>query len=204
MNNYGKGLPVSAFGNRQMLAQENVTKKWPSMEYPSWKKVHYVSGLSIPSLASGATAVAPSADSLGGTNLDADTEYLYAESTLGRDWDGISAPYIEIYFETDQDNSGGDLTDKVTTEVLYYMKAEGDSAQRIQTIKKSKVIGSAERYTLFDVSLPLSLAGANAPRLDDHIVARIRFVATESGISDIIVPMIHWHYFAQDVNILGQ
>ncbi|MCP3683495.1 MAG: hypothetical protein GY861_12480 [bacterium] len=198
-----KGLPVSAFGNRQMLAQENVANKWPSLEDESWKKVHYVSGLSIPSLASGATAVAPSADSLGGTNLDADTEYVYAECTLGRDWDGVNAPYIEVYFETDQDNSGGDLTDRVTIEVLYYLKSEGSSAQRTQTVKRSKVIGGVDRYTLFDVGIPLSLEGANAALLDDHIVARIRFVATESSITDIIVPIVHWHYLTQKVDLAG-
>ncbi len=203
MNQYEKGLPVSAFGNRQMLAQDNVTRKWPSFEDPSWKKNHYIGGFSLPALASGATSVAPTADSLGGVNLDADTEYLYDEITVSLDWDEVSVPYIEIYFETDQDNSGGDITDRVTFEVLYYLKALEESRQRIQTITKAYIIGRAERYTLYKLEFPLVLTGANAPRPNDHVAARIRFVATSSGITDVIVTDVHWHYLAQKVSITG-
>ncbi len=203
MNADQKGLPAGPFGVRQMLAQRNVIEKWPSMENGSWKKVHYVSGLSIPSLTSGATVVAPSAVSLGGTNLDADTEYIYAECSLGEDWDGVTAPYMEVYFETDEDNTGGGAASIVTLEILYYLKSEGASAQRTQTVKRSITIGAAARYTLFDLGIPLSITGANAPIVDDHLIARIRFVATESSISDIIAVLVHWHYYSQRVDIPG-
>lgn len=198
-----KGKAVSAFGMRQLFANENANKKLGTFLDPSWFRMQNMSGFSLQALASGATFVAPTGNSIGGANLDADTEYLYQSMCIGTDWEGGTLPYLTICFETDQDNSGGDADDIVRLESLYYIKKRGQSVPRTQTSTVDVTIGAAPQYKMFQAILPLSLSNGYVLKKEDQIATRIRFVATQSDITDIIIVNIHWGYTSQEVDMAG-
>lgn len=189
------------------LFTPNVLVKWHSMDADDWLVSEHLPSFSLPSLLSGATSVGPTGESLGGVNLDANTEYIYLNISLNRNWDyhpGISIdtrPYFDITFETDVDNRNGAAASFCEFQIDVHMKALRDHRQRYQRIVRRVVIGPARRYTMFDLNFFLDVIGSDAVRSGDEIAMRLSYHATESTISDVIVNQLHWHYHTHDVNL---
>ena len=77
---------------------------------------------------SGATFIAPNASSLGGYQLNGITEYLFFSTRVEDDWDEINDGIVEIWFEVNDDNTGGLDTDTVKIQLECWHKIEGELA----------------------------------------------------------------------------
>jgi len=177
-----------------------VLSKWDSLN-SQWLHIQYIPAFSLPSFLSGATNVASSQSSLGGVNLDADTEYIYMNMSINSDWCTQKTPFVDIYFETDQSNLEGGNDDMVQFQMLYHMKGIHEVEQRNQTVITNVKIGKAAQGTLFLATFPVNITGKNAIKINDEVAARLSFVQSESAVTDVIVCQIHWHYSTNKIHL---
>lgn len=98
---------------------------------------------------SGATWTAPSANTVGGWRLDAETEVLYFDTDVHADWDGASDLEVEIYFAVNIDNTGGGAGDTVDLKLVCYYNTTGDVATKTQTQEVATVVGASAQYKVF-------------------------------------------------------
>lgn len=138
--------------------------------------------------ASGATFTVPDGNTVGGFQLDNATEYLYVNTHMHENWDGASDLVLEIQFEINVDNSGGNAGDTVDFDVEVYLKGDGDTATKNQSISASKTVGAAAQYTAFTVEVPVDYDHATDPvDTDDRITFVINLDTADSEVDDIIV-----------------
>lgn len=138
---------------------------------------------------SGATQVIADAFTLGGYRLDAATEYLYFDTHIEDDWDGISDGEVVIYFEVNTDNSGGLVTDVVTINIQNYHKLPGDRITTVSDHEESVVVGQAEAYDLFVITISIGNLD-----LTEVTVYRINLNTILSDVDDIILNYIEFRY----------
>lgn len=149
--------------------------------------------LSLSPGASGAILVEPDADTMGGYQLDDDTEYIYFSTYLEADWDDSTRPIIQITFETNTDNTGGGLADVVVLDVLCYHKSEGDTACISHNHVGTTTVGQAAQYTMFIMYLEIEsdVAGMS---IGDTITFRINLDTVTSDVDDVILNYLEIKY----------
>lgn len=171
----------------------SVTSKW-------YTDAHF-SVINLAPGGSGATQVVPSANTLGGYNLDADTEYLYFTGHMHSDWDAASDILIEVEFEVDVDNTGGNDVDVVVFDVLCYYKGESDVTNKTQSPTNSVIIGKSARYKSFELDLTIDHdLVSHVVDIGDVIAMRINFDVSNSDITDVVLTHITMKYQTQKVN----
>lgn len=114
-----------------------------------WYHCLYMSALSVAPGASGATLTAPSANTLGGYQLNAASEYLYSSASVCSDWDNASDLNIVVTFEVNANNTGGNVADTVDLSLLTYYKGNAETANKTQTIENAVTIGASAQYKQF-------------------------------------------------------
>lgn len=105
--------------------------------------------------AAGATWVSPSANTVGGWQLDVATELLEFGADVHADWDGATDMTVEFKFAVNVDNSGGAAEDTVDLKLVAYYAGAGDVATKTQTVEVATVIGASAQYKVFNVDFTL-------------------------------------------------
>lgn len=145
---------------------------------------------------SGPVQVIPSALTLGGYNLDDDTEYLYFTSHVHADWDGASDLIIEFEFEVDVDNSGGNVGDDAQFDLECFYSANGGIVKKTQTPAATVVIDQSPRYKQFEGEfiIDYDIGSGNDVAIGDIMSHRINFDETASDITDVVLIHITLKY----------
>ncbi len=139
--------------------------------------------------ASGATLVVPSALSVGGYQLNSVTEYVYVTVHIEGDISGAGPGYIELTFEVNIDNTGGNTTDVVVFDVESYHKALGDLVSTIDTHSGSTVVGKADTNKIFAQVITIDDVVA-----DQTITFRINLDTVASDVDDVVLNFFEFKY----------
>ena len=139
--------------------------------------------------ASGATQIAPNASSLGGYQFNAINEYLYFNSHVDHDWDGLSDGLFEIFFEVNDDNTGGLVTDTVKFQLEVWHKVEGDLVNTVYSLSGNTVVGQSQQHELFEQEI---IVGNLRER--DVLAFRINLNTIQSQVTDVIVNYVEFKY----------
>jgi len=163
-----------------------------------WRDYHLGAASASPG-ASGAVAREPTTQTVGGWQLDLVTEHLYYDVHVEGDWDGASDPIIEVWFEYNDDNTGGNAADQITLDCVCRMKAPGETAIKTQSLTDSVTIGASDRYKMFKASFTLDWnAGGATVEVGDvigiHLNMDIPNSSVSSGSEDIIVNYTEFKY----------
>jgi hypothetical protein len=151
---------------------------------------------------SGATWTDPDANTLGGYNLDSSTEHLYSAGFICTDWDESSDLELILFFETDQDNSGGNIGDSVEIDLTVYIKGEGDTSTTSQSLSETITIDQAPRYKAYICTFTIDYDDAGAPvSVGDGLTFDLSFDTANSDISDIIANRAIFRYKTKQVKI---
>jgi len=138
---------------------------------------------------SGATLITPDNSTLGGYQLDRDTEFLFFITHIEDDWDEISNATMEIDFEVNVDNTGGNDTDTVKFQIDCYYKIEGEFANTIQSLSGSTVVGKANQYELSKQTVIITNM-----RLEEIIAIKLNLDTTNSEVDNVIVNFVELKY----------
>lgn len=142
---------------------------------------------------SGATQIIPTANTLGGYQLNAIDEYLYYTTHIEDDWDTQSDMIFEITFETNVNNAGGNPADVVIFNLLCLHKSEGSAVVHQNTDNGSTTIGTAGQYTLFKQNITLDYITEGYIN-GDTISYRLNLDTVNSDISNVIVNYVELKY----------
>lgn len=161
---------------------------WVRATTSTYRRYYHLPLASLDPGASGATWTDPSADSVGGWQLDAAGEILHAAVDIHADWDGATDPTVELHFDTNVNNGGGLVTDTVDIKVVAYYKGVGDTSTKSQTVEVATVVGQAAQFKHFKVELALNWdAGGNVIEVGDQIMLQINLETDTSEVDDIIL-----------------
>jgi len=138
---------------------------------------------------SGSTLIATNASSLGGYQLNAIGEYLYFTTHVENDWDGVSNGLIEIWFEVNDDNSGGLVTDTVDFSLEVYHKLVTEQTNTVISLGGSTVVGQSQQHDLFKQDIIITNL-----RLNEVISFRINLNTIISEVDDIIINYVEFKY----------
>ena len=145
-------------------------------------------GISLSPGNSGATIVPPNISTLGGYRLDALGEWLYFDVYIGEDYDGVSDAVLDIFFEVNVDNSGGNDTDTVDFQIEYWCKRLGERTNTNATYNVSTTVGKAEQHDLF-------MATKACTPIGESLVAfRVELTTITSDVDNIIVNYVRMRY----------
>jgi hypothetical protein len=139
--------------------------------------------------ASGATQIAPNASSLGGYQFNAINEYIYFDSHIDHDWDGVSDGVLDIFFEVNDDNSGGLVTDTVKIQLEVWHKIEGELTCTVYSLQGNTVVGQSQQHELFEQKITVGNL-----RERDILSFRINLNTIQSQVTDIIVNYVEFKY----------
>jgi len=159
---------------------EGVTSKW-------WF-CHYIDMIEVSPGGSGATWTAPDANTIGGYQLDLETEYLYFSVRVCPNWDAASDLRLGITFEVNVDNTGGLVTDTVDLQLLCYYKGQGDTSSKTQTLEEATVVGQSPQYKTFQTlfTIDYNPGGGNDVEIYDVISFRLNLETDTSEVDNII------------------
>ncbi len=144
--------------------------------------------------ASGADEVAPDGNTLGGWDLDVDTEKLYFWTHIESDWDRLTNMTLEVIFEINDASGAGGNTVDLQAVVRY--KGPGESVVRSQTVEVARVVGVANQWTQFHVHLNVwfDIGGGNNIEVEDTLAFTLNLETDTSEIDDITVNYIEFKY----------
>lgn len=138
---------------------------------------------------SGATQITPNVSTLGGFQLNSITEYLYFDTHIDADWDGISDGAVIIYFEVNDDNSGGLVTDTVKIGLEDFHKSLGGRTNDVSSHEGNTVVGQAQQHDLFVQSIVI-----DDLHMFELITFRLNLNTIGSQVDDIIINYIEFRY----------
>lgn len=150
---------------------------------------HIIDVISISPGGSGATQITPNASSLGGYQLNAINELLYFNGHVEDDWDTVTDGILEIYFEVNDDNSAGLVTDTVDLQVETWHKMEGETVCTVYSLSGSTVVGQSQQHDLFIQEIAVTNL-----RVKEVIAFRLNLNTIFSEVDDIIVNHIVFAY----------
>ena len=138
---------------------------------------------------SGATLIVPNASSLGGYRLDAINEYLYYNSHIDHDWDGVSDGLFDIFFEVNVDNTGGLATDTVKFQLEVWHKVEGELVNTVYSLQGNTVVGQSDQHELFEQEITVGNL-----RERDVLAFRLNLNTIQSDVVTVIVNYVEFKY----------
>jgi len=148
-----------------------------------------VAAVNISAGGSGATQIKPSAASLGGYQLNGLTEWLFFDGYIEDDYDGVGNVIVDIFFEVNNDNSGGLVTDTVVIQLECWHKALGDQFTTLASLSGTTVVGQSQQCHLFQMTIT-----GGVPTKCDLMSFRINLDTVSSQVDDIIVNYIIVRY----------
>ena len=148
-----------------------------------------IAGKSLSPGSSGATFIAPNASSLGGYQLNGITEYLLFATHVDHDWDGLSDGVMEIYFEVNDDNSGGLPTDTVKFQLEVWHKMVGERTTTVYSPDSTTIVGTAQQHDLFKQEIVIDNL-----RAMEVIAFRLNLNTITGDVTDVIVNYVEFKY----------
>jgi len=166
-----------------------------------WYRAVHVCASSVSQGASGATFTAPSTDTLGGYNIDTNTEYLYFGNSITSQWDGASDLSVRITWEVNVNNTGGADTDTVDLRLNCYYKGHDDVACKSQVVEESTIVGKSVQYKRFTTLFTIDWdASDNIVEVGDKMNFRLNLETDTSEVDNIIVNTIMFRYQTDKIN----
>lgn len=160
-----------------------------------WYYEKYMDAINLSPGGSGATQTMPSTNTIGGYQLDADTEYLYFNGILRSNWDGASDIKVDVVFEVNVDNTGGLATDTVDFSLLCYYKGDGETANKTQTPTASVTVGQSAQYKQFTATFTIDWdLTDNVAQVGDTFAFRLNLNTTASEVDNVIVNFVRIYY----------
>jgi len=146
--------------------------------------------------ASGATWVAPSANTTGGYQLNAAGEVLYFDIDIDNDWDGASDITVNIYFAL---NAAGSVSDTVDLRLQCFYNATGDSATKTQVLEVATVTDGTQ-YKVYKATFTINYDEvSNVVEAGDKIGLILNLETDTSEIDDIVVVHATAHYLTTHI-----
>jgi len=160
-----------------------------------YRRYYHLSIGSFDGGASGATFVPPDGNTVGGWQLNANTELLYLAADVHSDWDGVSDITVEVKFDIRDASAENDTVD---LKLVCYYKSSGDSATKTQTVEVATNVGDGgikAQWTQFTVEFTI-----NEDEVDNNIdpgdiVSMILNLETDtSEVDDITINAASFFY----------
>jgi hypothetical protein len=152
--------------------------------------------------ASGPTFTVPDANTLGGWQLNAATEYLYFDTDVHADWDAASDLKVEVKFECNVNNTGGGAGDTVDLKLVCYYKGNAETACKTQTLENAVVVGQSAQYKRFTTTFTVNYdEGGNVVEVGDVISMILNLETDTSEVDDIIVTDASFYYSTTHIGI---
>jgi hypothetical protein len=115
-------------------------------------------------------------------------EYDFFDVSIEEDYDGVSDAQLLIFFEVNDDNSGGLVTDEVDFQVEFWCKRLGENSNVNHTYNVPTVVGAATQHDLF-------VATINCALVPNSIVAfRLELTTITSDVDDVIINYVKMRY----------
>ena len=160
-----------------------------------WWHEHDLFATSLSKGASGATLVAPDANTIGGWNLTAAGDTLYYGAHIEQDWDGASDIQVRVWFEVNVDNTTGNSGDTVDLQLVVRYKGEGETAIKSQTLEVATTVGQSAQYKQFLTVFAVDFdSGGNVVDALDIIAFALNLQTTPSEVDNIIINLVELRY----------
>jgi len=160
-----------------------------------WYYCKYIDAMNLSSGGSGATQVTPDANTIGGYQLDAATEYLYFNGIVRSNWDGASDLKVDVVFEVNVDNTAGADTDTVDLALLTYYKGDGETSNKTQTVEVATTVGQSARYKQFTATFTIDWdLTDNVVQVGDIFAFRLNLETDTSEVDNVIINFVRFYY----------
>ncbi len=145
-----------------------------------------ISAFSTSTGASGATLTAPSANTLGGYQLDINTEQLYYTSHIEADWDGTTDILLDVWWEV---NEAAAADGTVDLQAIFYYKGSHEFTNKTQTLEVAETItGNKTQFTQHKTTFIINFdEGGNVVDALDIISFILNLETDTSECDDIII-----------------
>jgi hypothetical protein len=154
----------------------------------NYRRYYHMPTSSFDPGSSGATFVAPNANTVGGYQLDAVGEVLYFGSNIHADWDGATDPKVKILFAVNVDNSGGSGEDTVDLKLVCYYNGIGETSTKTQTVEVATTVGACAQYTVFNAEFTINWDETDNVVENDDVFGFILNLETDtSEVDDIVI-----------------
>lgn len=148
---------------------------------------------------SGATWVNGTSSLLAGWQINAATEYLWADTDIHADWDQLSNPIVEVKFTVNA--AGTDAAHTVDFALVCYYGVTNSKTVLTQTVSESTVIGVCDQYTRFKQEFEIDRAAAlNLLAVGQVMTLRLACLAT-GDVTDVTINQMSMNYNTSHVGI---
>ncbi len=160
-----------------------------------WHHEHDLFATSLDPGASGATRTTPDSNTIGGWQLNASGETLYFEAHVETEWDASSDLIVNVWFEVNTDNAGGNSGDTVDLKLVVRYKGEGETVIKTQTVEVATTVGASAQYKQFKAVFTIDYdAGGNVIDSQDVLSFAINLETDTSEVDDIILNLMELRY----------
>jgi len=158
-----------------------------------WWYCKYIDALNVAEGASGATWTAPTYNTIGGYQLNANTEYLYFNGNVCNNW--IGASDIEIVIVWELNVASVSATDTVELDLLCWYKGETEDTTKYQALNVRTCVGNETRYTMHRITFEMDWDLANnVIEVGDIISFRLNLDTANSDKDDVIFNFTNYRY----------
>jgi hypothetical protein len=160
---------------------------------PLYYHEHNAPAFSTATGASGATLMPPSVNTLGGYQLDVNTEQLYHTMHLEGDWVGASDLTVEVYWEVNEATAADGTVD---LKIIFYYKGDHEATNKTQTQEVEHIItGNKAQYTQHLTTITFNWdETTNVVEVEDIISFILNLETDTSECTDIIINHIITKY----------
>lgn len=153
--------------------------------------------------AAGAAFTAPGANTAGGWQIDAATEFLYFDSDVHADWDAASDLKVEIVFEVNVNNTGGGTGDTVDLKLQAFYKGDAETACKTQAVAEvATVVGQSAQYKQFTATFTIDYdATDNVVQVGDKFGFILNLETDTSEVDNIIINGGSFYYNTTHIGI---
>jgi len=190
----GNSLIVSAAGDVKVSKGLTVVDSLNATTV-IWWYCKYIDAFSASVGASGATWTAPSVNSLGGYQLNANTEYLYFNGNVCNNWYGSSDLQLKVRFEINAGSVGAN--DSVYLDLLCWYKAPSEDTTKYQVLTSVTDVANDAIYTMYNATFVIDWDLANnVIEVNDRISFRLNIDTGNSEIYDLMIKYAKWQYLS--------
>jgi len=156
---------------------------------------HQISATEVSPGNSGATFMPPDANTIGGYELDVNTEELYMSCHLASDWVGEDDIEVRVNFEVNVNNVAGGDADTVDLKLILYYKGEADTANKTQTLEEYVTVGKSAQYKRWNLVFTVDWdATDNICEVGDKFGMILNLETDTSEVDNVIINTINWRY----------
>lgn len=152
---------------------------------PLYYHEHNAPAFSTATGASGATLTAPTANTLGGYQLDVNTEQLYHTMHIEGDWAGATDIIMEVYWEVNEVAADDGTVDLKLT---CYYKRDHEATNKTQTLEEAHTItGNKAQYTQHLTTFTINWDETDNVVIVEDILSFILNLETDTSECDDVI-----------------